>query len=136
LFTSQGSDTRKTCEAVVGIVLSQNYDYLYKTKRIIHFVPYVRASTTYYAEALQYGSLIHFTEQSLLESMRKYYRLPPHLSQKARFGYPTMIRELLDAEVLCSDGDFITGRQDIFDELSHIRDDLPMSEPAYSARSS
>jgi hypothetical protein len=68
--------------------------------------------------------------------MRKYYRLPPHLSQKARFGYPTMIRELLDAEVLCSDGDFITGRQDIFDELSHIRDDLPMSEPAYSARSS
>jgi hypothetical protein len=136
LLDKQKGDTRKTCEAVVGIVLSQNFDYLYQTKRIIHFVPYVRASSTYYTEALQYGSLIRMSEQRLLESVRKYYRLTPQLSQKARFGYPTMIRELLDAEVLCSEDGFITGRQDIFDKLSHLREDLPMSEPAYSARSS
>jgi len=133
LFTEMKADLARTAETIIGLVLAKHYDYLYKTKRIIHFVPYVRTSTTYYAEAIQYGSLIHVTENSLLERMRKYYRITSFPSPKARFGYPTIIRELLNAEILCSKDNYITGRDEIFDELIHIRDKLPMSEPSYPA---
>jgi len=132
LFTKKGLDVGSTTDAILGLVLANYYDYLYKTKRIIHFVPYVRTSTTYYAEAIQYGDMIHVTENSLLERMRKYYRVASSPSSKARFGYPTIIRELLNAEILCSKGDYITGRDEIFEGLVHIRDELPMSEPSYS----
>jgi hypothetical protein len=124
-------DIARTKEAVIGLVLAKHFDYLYKTKRIIHFVPYVRTSTTYYSEAIQYGSLIHVTENSLQERIRKYYRVPMSPTPKARFGYPTIIKELLNAEILCQDKNYIVGRGEIFEELLHIRDNLPMSEPAY-----
>jgi hypothetical protein len=132
LFAEMQADLSKTAEAIIGLVLASHYDYLYRTKRIIHFVPYVRTCTTYYAEAIQYGSLIHVTESSLLERMRRYYRVRSFPSPKARFGYPTIISELLNAEILCSEGDYITGRDEIFEGLIHIRDELPMSEPSYS----
>jgi len=132
LFAEMKGDLTRTAEAIIGLVLAKHYDYLYKTRRIIHFVPYVRTSTTYYAEAIQYGSLIHVTEASLLERIRRYYRVLSFPSPKARFGYPTIIRELLNAEILCSEGDYITGRDEIFEGLIHIRDELPMSEPSYS----
>jgi hypothetical protein len=132
LLTEMNGDLQRTAEAIIGLVLAKHYDYLYQTKRIIHFVPYVRTSTTYYAEAIQYGSLIHVTEDSLLERMRRYYRVPSFPSSKARFGYPTIINELLNAQILCSENNYITGRKEIFEELVHIRDELPMSEPSYS----
>lgn len=136
LYTKSDGDTIRTAESIIGLVLAKHYDYLYQTKRIIHFVPYVRASTTFYTEALQYGSLIQISEKRLIDSMHKYYRLPIHPSEKASFGYPTTIRELLDAEILVrSKENFITGRQDIFDKLKHVRDEFPMSEPAFSSRS-
>lgn len=133
LLAEMKGDLARTAESIIGLVLAKHYEYLYRTRRIIHFVPYVRTSTTYYTEAIQYGSLIHVTEGSLLERMRKYYRVPSSPSPKARFGYPTIIRELLNAEILCSKGDYITGRDEIFEGLIHIRDELPMSEPPYSA---
>jgi hypothetical protein len=125
-------DTLRTAEAIIGLVLAKHYDYLYQTKRIIHFVPYVRASATYYTEAIQFGSLIRITEDRLLGSIQKYYKVPSYPTPKARFGYPTTIRELLEAEILCSEGDFITGRNEIFEGLVHIRNEVPMSEPPYS----
>ena len=133
LCSRMGGELASTAEAIIGLVLAKHYDYLYKTRRIIHFVPYVRTSTTYYAEAIQYGSLIHVTEDSLLERMRKYYRVLSFPSPKARFGYPTIIRELLNAGILCSKDNYITGRDEIFEGLIHIRDELPMSEPSYSS---
>ncbi len=133
LLEDMEGDATRTKEAVIGLVLAKHFDYLYKTKRIIHFVPYVRTSTTYYSEAIQYGSLIHVTESSLQERIRKYYRISLSPTPKARFGYPTIIKELLNAEILCSASGYITGRDEIFEELIHIRDDLPMSEPSYPA---
>lgn len=132
LYAEMDGDASRTKEAIIGLVLAKHYDYLYKTRRIIHFVPYVRTSTTYYTEAIQYGSLIHVTESSLMERIRKYYRVSLFPSPKARFGYPTIIRELLSAEILCSKDNYITGRDEIFEGLIHIRDELPMSEPSYS----
>jgi hypothetical protein len=76
--------------------------------------------------------MIHVTENSLLERMRRYYGIPSFPSPKARFGYPTIIRELLNAEILCSKDNYITGRDEIFEGLVHIRDELPMSESSYS----
>jgi len=133
LYTESQGDALRTAESIIGLVLAKHYEYLYQTRRIIHFVPYVRASTAYYTEAIQFGSLIRLTETRLLESVRKYYKVPLHASQKARFGHPTIIRELLDANILCTEDNFITGRDDIFDGLMHIRGDMPMTEPAYSA---
>jgi hypothetical protein len=133
LFTQSHGDALRTAESIIGLVLAEHYDYLYQTKRIIHFVPYVRASTAYYTEALQFGGLIHLTETRLLESVQKYYKVAAHPSRKARFGHATLIRELLDANILCSEDNFITGRADILDGLMHIRAGMPMSEPPYSS---
>lgn len=133
LLEELDGDTTRTKEAVIGLILAKHYDYLYKTKRIIHFVPYVRTSTSYYAEAIQYGGLIHVTESSLQENIRKYYRVPLFPTPKMRFGFPTIVRELLNAQILCSEGDYIIGRDEIFDRLVDIRKDLPMSEPSYPA---
>jgi len=133
LFAQSNGDALRTAESIIGLVLAEHYDYLYQTRRIIHFVPYVRASTAYYTEALQFGGLIHLTETRLLESVQKYYKVAARPSRKARFGHATLIRELLDANILCSEDNFITGRADILDGLMHIREDMPMSEPPYSS---
>jgi len=122
----------ESAEAMLGIVLANHYDYLLQTMRIIHFVPYVRASTSYYGDAVQFGELISITENRLRENIRAYYRGAPMLTTRARFGYSTIIKELVDAHVLKHDGELITGRYEIFDRLVDIRNELPMSEEPYA----
>jgi len=125
-------DVIGTAEAMLGIVLANYYDYLLQTMRIIHFVPYVRASTSYYGDAIQFGELISITENRLRENIRAYYRGAPLPTMRARFGYSTIIKELIDAHVLNYDGEFITGRYEIFDRLIDVRNELPMSEEPYT----
>ena len=122
----------ETAEAMLGIVLANCYDYLLQTMRIIHFVPYVRASTSYYGDAVQFGELISITEDRLRENIRDYYQGVSMPTTRARFGYSTIIKELVDAHILKYDGEFITGRYEIFHRLVDIRNELPMSEEPYA----
>jgi len=121
----------ETAEAMLGIVLANYYDYLLQSMRIIHFVPYVRASTSYYGDAVQFGELISITEKHLRDNIRSYYS-NVSIPTRARFGYSTIIKELVDANVLRYEGDFITGRDEIFNRLVDIRSALPISEEPYA----
>jgi hypothetical protein len=124
---SQERNIDTTIDAIFGLVLSRFYYDLQKVRRIAQFIPYIRTSTAYYGDAVQFGSLIRIKEQRLRENVRRYYRgvpSPPRL----RYAYPTLIRELVDAKILNYDNEYITGREGIFDKLMDVRSDLNLSE--------
>jgi len=122
----------ETAEAFLGLILANYYDYLSETMRIIHFVPYVRVSTSYYGDAVQFGKLIHLSENRLRENAREYYKGAPQITVKKRFGMPTIIKELAEAGVLRYDGTYITGTDDIFQRLIPVRDQLPITEEPFN----
>lgn len=128
---SQEKDIGKTVDTLLGMVLSEFYYDLRKGMRIAQFVPYVRASTSYYGDAIQFGKLISISEGRLYENMKEYYRGAP-LPARVRYAYPTMVRELVDAQILDYNGDYITGRDNIFEKLIDIRDKLPITEEPIS----
>jgi len=128
---SQQKVIEKTVDTVLGLILSEFYYDLQKRMRIAQFVPYVRVSTGYYGDAIQFGQLISISEERLRENVKEYYRGAP-LPPRVRYAYPTMVRELVEAQILNYDGDYIIGRDDIFEELVDIRDELPMSEEPFS----
>lgn len=130
LYSQMKSDVA-TAEAFLGLMLANYYEYLAKTLRIIHFVPYVRVSTSYYGNAVEYGELIRVTEERLRRNIREYYRGLPPPTVKKRFGVPTLVKELVEADVLGYEGVYITGRQEIFDELIQRREELPITEEPY-----
>ena len=130
LFT-QTENMEVTIDTVLGLILSEFYYDLQKGMRIAQFVPYVRASTGYYGDAIQFGKLVSISERRLRENVKEYYRGAP-LPPRVRYAYPTMVRELVDAQILKYDGDYITGRDNIFEKLIDIRNELPMSEEPLS----
>jgi len=130
LYSQMKSDV-VTAEAFLGLMLANCYEYLAKTLRIIHFVPYVRVSTSYYGNAVEYGELIRISERRLSQSIREYYRGIPSPSVKKRFGVPTLVKELVEADVLSYDGSYITGKEEIFSELIHRREEMSMVEEPY-----
>lgn len=127
---SQFRDVETTAHAVLGMVLANYYYELLKDMRIAQFVPYVRASTSYYGDAIQFGKLISISQRRLRENVREYYRGAP-MPMRVRFAYPTIIRELVDANILEYDGDYVTGKENIFERLITIRNSLPITEQPY-----
>ena len=128
---AQVGNMERTIEIVLGMVLSEFYYDLRKRMRVAQFVPYVRASTSYYGHAVQFGDLIRVSEKRLRENVRDYYRgmpLPPRLE----YAYPTIVRELVDAQVLKYDREYITGRADIYEQLIGLKNRLPISEEPVS----
>lgn len=121
----------KTIDAVFGLVLSDYYYDLQKGRRIAQFMPYVRASTAYYGDAIQFGKLISIKERRLRDSVREYYKGAP-APARLRYAYPTLIRELVNAHVLEYDEEYITGRIEIFEKLQAVREKLPLSEGQFS----
>jgi hypothetical protein len=128
---SREKSIEKTIDAVLGLILSEFYYELQKEMRIAQFVPYVRASTAYYGDAIQFGKLISISETRLRDNVKEYYKGTP-LPARVRYAYPTMIRELVDAQILRYAGNYITGREDVFEELVSIRTELPMREEPFS----
>lgn len=128
---SRVGDMERTIDIVLGMILSEFYYDLHKGMRIAQFVPYVRASTGYYGDAIQFGKLISISEDRLCENVREYYRGTP-MSPRVRYAYPTILRELVDAQILKYDGKYITGRSDIFEKLIDVRNKLPISEEPVS----
>lgn len=131
LFSEEQGDLDKTCDIVLGLILSTFYYDFRRKMRVAQFVPYVRASTTYYGKAIQFGELISVSEKRLRESVRDYYKGAP-LPERVRFAYPVMIRELVNARILDYDGHYITGREVIFNQLIDVRNELPMNEEPFS----
>jgi hypothetical protein len=103
---------------VLGLVLAEKFDFLVDNLRITQFLPFVRLSTTYYSEAVQFGELISVSEDSLRDSYFEYYRTA---SEKRLLRYAPIIDELVKVEILSYDGDFISGEQSL---LAQLRDDL------------
>jgi len=128
---SQVGDIERTIEIVFGMILSTFYYNLQKKMRVAQFVPYVRASTSYYGDAVQFGKLISMSEAHLLENVREYYRGAPP-PPRVRYAHPTILRELANAQILRYKGNHITGRREIFEELISIRNELPISEEPIS----
>ena len=127
----QVEDMERTIDIVLGMILSEFYYDLQKGMRVAQFVPYVRASTGYYGDAIQFGKLISISENRLCENVKEYYRGAP-MRPRLRYAYPTIVRELVDAQILEYDGNYITGRSDIFEKLIDIRNELPLSEEPVS----
>jgi len=121
------NDVEETSHAMLGIVLSNYYYDLRRSMRIAQFIPYVRASTTYYGEAIEFGELFSISKRRLRDDIKNYYREAP-MPPRVRFGFPTVLRELSDANILRYDQNYITGRDEIFQRLIDIRDELPMTE--------
>lgn len=128
---SQVGDMERTMDIVLGMILSEFYYHLQKGMRVAQFVPYVRASTGYYGDAIQFGKLISISEDRLCENVKEYYRGTP-LAPRVRYSYPTIVRELVNAQILNYDGNYITGRSGIFEKLIDIRNELPISEEPVS----
>ena len=126
LYMREGS-IEKTIDAVLGMVLSEFYYDLRRGMRIFQFIPYVKASTGYYGNAIQFGKLLSISEEHLKQIIREYYRGVP-ITRRVSYAYPTILSELVDAKILDYDGDYITGRQDIFEKLVDMRTDLPIHE--------
>jgi len=131
LFSREKGNIERTIDIVLGVTLSTFYYDLHKKMRIAQFVPYVRASTAYYGDAIQFGKLISISENRLRVNAKDYYRGTP-LPPRVRYAYPVMIRELVNAKILDYDGDYITGREAIFEKLIDIRTELPISEEPFS----
>jgi len=131
LYSREKGDMERTIDIVLGLVLSTFYYNLRKKMRVAQFVPYVRASTSYYGDAIQFGKLISISENRLRDNVRGYYRGIP-LPRRVSYAYPVMIKELVNAKILDYDGDYITGRANIFEKLIDIRNALPMSEEPVS----
>jgi hypothetical protein len=127
---SQIRDIEETTDALLGLVLANYYYELLKDMRIAQFVPYVRASTSYYGDAIQFGRLISISKRRLRDNVREYYRGAP-MPTRVRFAYPTIIRELVDANILEYDGDYISGKETIFEKLINLRSTFPMNEQPY-----
>ena len=127
LFSREEGNIERTNEIMLGFVLSTFYYNLRKQMRIAQFVPYVRASTTYYGNAIEFGKLISISEDRLRRNVEEYYKGTP-LPPRVEYAYPVIIDELVNARILDYDGDYITGREVIFEELIDIRSELPMSE--------
>ena len=131
LLSREEGNVERTCDIVLGLVLSTFYYDLSRKMRVAQFVPYVRASTAYYGDAIQFGKLISVSENRLRDNVRDYYKgipLPPRVS----YAYPVMINELVNAGILDYDGDYITGREPIFEKLIDIRNALPLSEEPFA----
>lgn len=130
LFRQVG-DIEHTIEIVLGMILSEFYYDLRRKMRVAQFVPYVRASTSYYGYAIQFGDLVSISEARLRENVKDYYGGMP-LPPRVDYAYSTILRELVDANVLEYDREYITGRADIFERLIDIRNELPISEESLS----
>ena len=130
LFSRENGNIERTVDIVLGLVLSTFYYDLRKSMRIAQFVPYVRASTAYYGDAIQFGKLISISETRLRLNAEDYYRGSP-LPPSVRYAYPTMVKELVNARILDYDGSYITGTEAIFEELIGIRNELPVSEEPF-----
>jgi hypothetical protein len=126
LYVRQRS-VEKTIDAVLGMVLSEFYYDLQKGMRIFQFIPYVKASTGYYGNAIQFGKLVGITVDHLKQITREYYRGVP-ITRRVNYAYPTIVSELVDAEILDYDGNYITGREEIFNRLIDLRSELPINE--------
>lgn len=127
LLRMREGDLDKTIDAVLGIILSEFYYDLQKRMRIFQFVPYVKASTGYYGNAIQFGTLLSVSQERLKEITREYYRGVP-VTERVSYAYSIIIDELVQAKILDYDGEYITGRQDIFHKLIDVRSELPISE--------
>jgi len=127
LFSMEEGNIERTCDIMLGFVISKFYYDLRKKMRLAQFVPYVRASIAYYGDAIQFGKLISVSESRLRDNVRDYYRGSP-LPSRVSYAYPVMIDELVNARILDYDGDYITGREPIFEKLIDIRSELPLSE--------
>jgi hypothetical protein len=117
----------RTIDVVLGMVLSEFYYDLQKEMRIFQLVPYVKASTGYYSNAVQFGKLLRMSESRLKNVTREFYRGVP-LTKRVNYGYSTIVSGLVDAKILDYDGDYITGREDIFNKLIDMRSELPINE--------
>jgi hypothetical protein len=126
LYVREGSIER-TIDGVLGIILSEFYYDLQKGMRIFQFVPYVKASTGYYGNAIQFGKLLSISQERLKEITRDYYRGVP-VTKRVSYAYPTIISELVEAKILEYDGEYITGREEIFHKLIDMRSELPINE--------
>jgi len=125
-------DVIETAHMMIGIMLSNYYEYLIKTMRIIHFVPYLRLSASYYSDAVQFGELISISKNRLKSNMGEYYKGAPHVSIRRRLGIDTMINELVDARILSWSKELITGRPEIFERLVGVREEFPISDQPYA----
>jgi hypothetical protein len=126
LYT-QEKNMNKAIDAIFGLVLSRFYHDLQKGRRIAQFIPYVRASTAYYGDAIQFGKLISIKEKRLRDNVREYYR-GASVQARQRYAYPTVIRELVDAQILDYDNEYITGKNRIFERLMDVRSKLQLNE--------
>ena len=117
----------RTIDVVLGMVLSEFYYDLQKEMRVFQLIPYVKASTGYYSNAIQFGKLLSMSETCLKKVTREFYRGVP-LTKRVNYGYSTIVSGLVDAKILDYDGDYITGREEIFDKLINMRSQLPINE--------
>jgi len=132
LFVKEKGNIERTCEIVLGLVVSTFYYDLRKQMRIAQFVPYVRASTAYYGDAIQFGKLISVSEERLQINLRDYYKRAP-LPPRVRYAFPVVVNELVNARILAYDGDYITGREPLFEKLIDIRSELPIREEPFGS---
>ena len=110
-------------ELVVGKVFASRYDEI---KTDLHINPptaYVDTTKVYYVDAIRFGENIPICEDELFF---KYQKIGARIfrTEIASLRFRTLLSELVAAELLDREGNYITGRQRIFDNLIRYRDEV------------
>ena len=110
-------------ELVVGKVFANRYDEIKTDLHINPPIAYVDTTKVYYVDAIRFGENIPISEDELFFEYQK-IGARTFRPEIALLGFRTLLSELVAAELLDRKGNYVTGRQRIFDNLIEYRDEV------------
>jgi len=110
-------------ERVVGKVFANQYNRIKTDLHINTPTAYVDATKVYYIDAIRFGENIPISENELFFEYQKIGARPfrPEISL---LGFRTLLSELAAAKLLNRKGNYVTGRERIFNNLIEYRDEV------------
>lgn len=122
-YGKEGSNIFAIAEHVIGKVFARRYEEIKTDLRIYPPAAYVDTTKVYYVDAIRFGENIPINENDLF---LKYQKIGARILSfdSASFHFKTLVSELIAAELLDREGNYITGRQRIFDNLIKYRDEI------------
>ena len=110
-------------ERVVGKVFANRYGEIKTDLHINPPIAYVDTTKVYYIDAIRFGENIPISENELFFEYQK-IGARAFRSQISLQGFRTLLSELVAVELLDKKGNYVTGRERIFDNLMEYRDEV------------
>jgi len=119
----KGERAHTVAELVVGKVFANRYDEIRTDLRINPPTAYVDTTTVYYIDAIRFGENIPISEKELFFEYQK-IGARAFISEFSLLSFRTLLSELVSVELLDKKGNYVTGRDRIFNNLMAYRDEI------------